>query len=743
MKIVFPEIEEILRDIVNDCSLGNAIKHCRSFLKEKAVTVFDERVNDIDSQYSLLKDYMLRGYKDDKREELYREMLYKLYTVLFDVERHLQIKEDSYFTSAVLNSRSIDFQNEDFQNKLEGFVQEAAMLSLEPEPQRADKVQYLFTQHQQYISSLFDAILVSGYWTPTMADKMQNLLLSPMVDTSDVLLLESAIYLSMTNMPDRGRILTLLTLFTQAQDEAVRQRALVGWVLSIDDDMLGFLNLKKSTDPVFGDDDTRRQILELQEQIMLCADAEKDNATLQKDVIPNIMKNNGLKMNRFGITEKDDDNTLNEILHPDADDIAMEEMEKSINKMKNMQKQGADIYFGGFSQMKRFPFFKTMSNWFAPFNIEHPELKRVCDKLKDTRIMDYLMKSGTFCDSDKYSFAFAMNTVIDQLPANIMEMMKNGDTELGLGDYISDDMQNSASFIRLKYLQDLYRFHRLNYNCMNFGNPFDFLTYENKYIPGLFLSRKTFSDHRFADITLKFSIFLLKRKKYSFVELILDRYRSLAENKNALRVLISAFMGQHDYFKAITNYFVLFDIPHDYALIPTVKSDRESDLCGFARALFNDDNYEAASALYDKLLIINPGKLEYQLNKAVADCNIEDSTEKGIKSLERLSYENPGNVEVMRAYAYALMDNGSYDKAEVVYDSLMLLDNINEADYFNVGCCKWYLNKINEAVILFRKFTSETDIPFAKQLKSEKSIFYGMNLSDYDISIMSDIVGEN
>ena len=52
---------------------------------------------------------------------------------------------------------------------------------------------------------------------------------------------------------------------------------------------------------------------------------------------------------------------MDDILNGDTSDKKIEEIEHSIRKMADMQKRGADIYFGGFSKMKRFGFFFTLS----------------------------------------------------------------------------------------------------------------------------------------------------------------------------------------------------------------------------------------------------------------------------------------------------------------------------------------------------------------------------------------------
>lgn len=49
-------------------------------------------------------------------------------------------------------------------------------------------------------------------------------------------------------------------------------------------------------------------------------------------------------------------------------------MEDTVRKVADMQKNGTDIYFGGFSHMKRFSFFNAAANWFLPFSSEQPDV---------------------------------------------------------------------------------------------------------------------------------------------------------------------------------------------------------------------------------------------------------------------------------------------------------------------------------------------------------------------------------
>ena len=85
------------------------------------------------------------------------------------------------------------------------------------------------------------------------------------------------------------------------------------------------------------DDDVCNDIMELQMQVIYCRNAEQDNETIRRDVMPTLLKNQSFEISRFGIKEKDDDE-LEDILHPDEDDKRMEQIEDSMKRVSDMQK---------------------------------------------------------------------------------------------------------------------------------------------------------------------------------------------------------------------------------------------------------------------------------------------------------------------------------------------------------------------------------------------------------------------
>ena len=69
--------------------------------------------------------------------------------------------------------------------------------------------------------------------------------------------------------------------------------------------------------------------------------------------------------------------------------------------------------------------------------------------------MQSILENGPFCDSDKYSFALGLFSIIDQLPDKIKEMLGNREA---FGATVSDEEKSNSTYVRRMYLQDLYRF---------------------------------------------------------------------------------------------------------------------------------------------------------------------------------------------------------------------------------------------------------------------------------------------
>lgn len=147
----------------------------------------------------------------------------------------------------------------------------------------------------------------------------------------DAQMLVSATTLSAMNNMDDNKFATLIEVYTKATDEKVRQKALIGWVFSLSADTRQEKKMRPRVAEALKQAGTVSELADLQKQIIFCMNAEQDNDKIQRDIMPDLIKNNNLKITRFGIQEKEED-PMQDVFDPEASDKAMERWKKAFRK---------------------------------------------------------------------------------------------------------------------------------------------------------------------------------------------------------------------------------------------------------------------------------------------------------------------------------------------------------------------------------------------------------------------------
>ena len=722
-------VEEILSKAINclmDRRLSNAIEVLEQLYVQRPSLMGHSEFEAIKTDYQLMVDYMGRGFSDSHRESLYSTLLQRLYRVAADLEISWRCKN----VSAYVNSfRVIDHLNtsHDFvRTVLESFVSDIAMLSLQPEETREQKSIELYDRHQSFMNRLFSALWTSCQWTDDDCKFYTELLLSPTVMSTDQQVIVSAISLGAMNQFDINKFKTLVNVYQQATDEHVRQRALVGWVLVVFEGMDIFPEQDALIRELCDNPTITRELLTLQIQFFYSKDAEKDNDKIQRDIMPDIMRNSNLTIGRLGIMEKEED-AIESILHQDADEKRMEQMEEKVRKMMDMQKQGSDIYFGGFSQMKRFPFFNDMVNWFTPFYLNHPALRPVISKLGDTKFLNTLMERSNFCESDRYSFAFALEQIINQLPSDIKEVI-GSDAMLGpLAE--SDDVEDAIS-IRRTYLQDLYRFFRLYHTANDFINPFEDNGKGDFVADTFFFTYKSFMGTGLDDVKLRLASHLYKHQQMTELAELLTTFQSADPRYAILMGYTNIHMGKAEF---AYQFF-------DYAL--KAEPDNQWALKGKARAALDAEDYKTAEEVYTELLKLEPGHKNYTMNRCVALLKLGRTSEVR-EELFRLDYQYPEDMNVKRVLAWAMLSDNSLEKASLLYDTLLTSTPAHE-DYLNAGYCQWAMGNVQRAVELFREWmvkSGKSTEQLLEEFRSDADTLEMYGISETDCFLMLSLVG--
>lgn len=671
-----------------------------------------EKLDTLKSEYDLMAEYWMQGATDPERDQQYIRLLQRIYVLMANIAIHRHMSATSFLQQLHRNARQTGqpMNLDSIRQEMENFVSEVAMIELEPEHTRKNKSQALYKAHQQQMNLLFNFLLTSNIWTDGIGRVMEDLLVSPTVDTIDQQLLVSAVMLSLMNRFDIVKFRTLVGVYRKSADEHVRQRALVGWVLGLDDSMQNtYPEQRKLVLELLKSKRVCAELTELQIQMIYAMGAEADTKTIKSEIMPDILKNQNFRVTKQGIEEVEDD-PLEDVLHPDAAERRMEKLEQSFQRMVDMQRKGADIFYGGFSQIKRYPFFYDISNWFVPFYMQHPDIVQFIEKSENNHFLQSLLTRGPFCDSDKYSFLIAFQEVANYLPDSVRQTMKYGEGSMGEMSP-NDDERLTPAYFRRNYLMDMYRFFNLFPNRQPFFNPF---TRSGLQVATCFF----FCSDLFKATPLEAYkpevVRVMKKNMYDYEATVL--LKSIPESMRDVQYYL--WMG-------------------DYSAALELEPNNERALSARARFYFSEGLYGFANNDYERLLMLHPGKVSYMLNKVVCQVNMEEYDD-ALKLLYQLNYEHEDDVNIRRVLAWALTCDGKLEQADNLYQQLTSDDSATAEDYLNKGYCQWLLGRIKEADACFDQyFTLGGDF---HEAFSNKKWLYQRGINDTDIRMMQAMV---
>lgn len=721
-------VDEILSSAINnlmDKRLDLAIELLEQLYVQRPTLIGHSELEAVKNDYQLMVDYMERGFTDDKRASLYLSLLQRLYRVAADLEISWRCKNVIVYVDAFRISDHLNTSHDFIRSVLESFVSDVAMLSLLPETERTEKAKDLYDRHQVFVNRLFNTLWTSCQWSDDDCAFYAGLMLSPMVDVVDQQLLVSAVTLGAMNQFDINKFKALTTVYQQSTDERVRQRALVGWVLSVFEGMDIFPEQDKIIRKLCENKDTIRELYALQIQFFYSQDTEKDNEKLQRDIMPYLVDGSNITIGRLGIVEKEED-SLENILNQDAEDKRMEQMEEKVRKMMEMQKQGSDIYFGGFRQMKRFPFFNDLANWFTPFYIDHPALRTTIERIGQPNILQTITNQGNFCESDKYSLAFAMESIINQIPGNIKEMMGSE----GVFDPMGTTLDKSnPTYICRAYIQDLYRFFRLYRSSNELINPF-IDNHKSSFVADtFFFVYKSFIGTGLDEYKMRLALYLYKHKDMDKLVELMSTFHVEDANYNILMGYINLYFGKPDVAYQIFNMVLQEDTENQWALK------------GMARAAMDCEDYDTAEHTYSQLLRLEPDNINYAVKRCVTLLKTERYAE-AREELFRLDYQYPDNMNVKRVFAWTMLLDKSLDKASQLYDRI-LADAPMAEDYLNSGYCWWAKGNIGQAKNSFQAWITMTKgnkDRLLEEIRNDQKVLDLYGITEIDCLLMVNLI---
>lgn len=672
-----------------------------------------DEIENVLSNYTLMLQCYKKGIKDDRKIEIYDQIVAFKRKTYLNIEMSNCILAHSHLIAAKKRGDKIDLL------------------------QVRDKVEASRgTVDLELYNDIFSALLVSWQWDEKLQDYYISFILDASTDRKLAALMLSALMLSCLCVFDYYKFSTLVHVYLQAVEPMLKERALVGWAFaSCNCSYADGEDMEELLGALFKKDQVMRDLVELQKQVLFCMDAEKDSKTVDHDIMSNV------PIGHFNDIVKDDlgDSSLHEILHPEQEEEKAEKLEQSVKRMMQMEKAGSDIYFGGFSQMKNFAFFHRLSNWFLPFFVENPALAPIKQSLDgETKFLETIEQKSPFCESDKYSFSFAVDFSLKATLAPVKSLIKHGDL-FAAGMKIRDDV-DKYFLARRMYLQDLLRFFKVSSFKGGFANPFD----GKKDSVGYFLGTWDFDTMEDAQnlqsAKLKICKFLLKRKAYTLLPQFFPN-GSLANAKEEkedmfIRGLYELY-GAKNVVKAVLML----------GMVEMGERESVNVAKALAKCFVKTGMYDEARGQYEKLLKLSPSP-EYQYKLAFCLLKLH-RTDEAMKILYELNYNQPDNLDVIRSMAWAHLLQGDADKALELYHKLKdKLDNTAQSmtgeDFYNQGLCHWVKGEIQQACDSFGQYIELDGIKesgaFIEKAEADSDLLLDQNVYAQDLFMIRDIL---
>ena len=711
------DILEIRKSLIKG-GLDYPINKLLSIAKDMNNGNIIQELNSISSTYLLMKQYMMKSVEDTQRKQLYENLRTRLFEASSEMLFNSIIDNNQTLKAAKSKIESNPITFSEVGNKLAWFSQELAISALNTGDN--DKTRKLQEELFEYRLRVFNTIITKTPITNTEGDAIFKILLSPNLDIADARIIISALMLAQQFVFDINKFDVLIKLCVHSKNEELRQYVLIAITFGRPDiasveiyaDKINKAFKVLETVPNIKD-----EMAELQMQIILCTDTAKTEKTINDEIMPAI-KSSAMSMSM----KKTEQEMLDELLNPDKEESNMEKVEESMERIKSMQKKGADIFFGGFSHAKRFSFFYTLMNWFIPFYIEHPQIASVNTGGIPKNIINKILDAQPFCSSDKYSFYLTLSMVYSQIPKEVIDLISKGEAV----SVFEEETLKDKSYLRLMFLQDLYRFYKLFPNKQDFTDPFA----SGESI--VFLNWDKMAElFKESNYLFKIGRQLLKRNYCEELNLLLENNKKESD-PTYLKLKALNEYKQKNYLSSLYWFDKLKLLEPDNKLL--IK--RMADIA------FLTGDFILSEKLYEDYIKRNTNDDNNEFESfQLGLCYMKNNkTDKAKSILFKLYFNHENNVSYKSAVALIYAQEGNYTQAMTLFDSIADVKT-SEQDILRKSLVLWQLKEKYKALAEIRKLIETSQLlhqDLLTRLKREQ-ILCNIPIDDTELKVLVDI----
>ena len=683
-------------------------------------------IETLETNYTYLLKYAHQGQNDPQRNELYLDILQKAYRLADELSIRDKFSSGYGYMADLFRT----FQHQPAPSFLE-LQSQLIKLNKAEGMEVTEENGYnheLFQPHFNFTDQLFKKTLFTLHWNHSEYAEAYQLVYCGMSEF-DLEVWISAITLSLLICYDEEKFNFLLNIYLDKSISSVKARALVGIALSLyyyssqieqDDDISMLLDFVLNGNP-----EVEPQIFTIQRLLIMSRETEKIDKKMRDEILPQMMKNPYLKhpnkkFDEIETWELEEDNPEWE---KDLDKVT-----EQMQELGELQREGADTYMSTFAMLKHYPFFKEMAHWFYPFTMSHPSVSKVFEikEIKENTVLHAMLSSPAFCDSDKYSFALAL----DEIPFQQMEMMKESaeGTEEVMNEQLGAQSQyteeEKLQVVYRQYLHDLYRFFKLWSSRKELHDIFtDSLILWNSQMHDILMNGEQASQT--AD-------YLLSKGYYEEANCFYSNL--LVKNlQNVEMIQKAGFCLQKldNLTQAIKIYNLAYQLnPQDTWTLKHIA------VC--YKKLHDE---EKALQFFQMASELNPEDLNLTLQ--IGQCLMElEDYEEALKCFFKVEYLGKSPEKGQRAIAWCYFMTQKYDEANLFYQRIIKDTTPTISDWINVGHVHIVQGLIESAVKYYKEAAAmcKTHDEFIEIFSQDTEHLHQKGVDSITIAIVLDLV---
>lgn len=419
--------------------------------------------------------------------------------LLEDIEMDIR-SDQGVFKDLKKQGEAIDIK--EVKPTLEKFVSREAMLFLNHDLSKEEQDQAsarLYQEWEEYREKIFGRFVSSGHWTDEECAAVKDTILSPTVDSLTSQLLVSAITLSAATVFDMGKFTLLYGIYRQTDDDEVKVRALLGWLLvsmnsSYCEQHPDFRSFAEQlTEDCKNDSDLLADIIKAQKMLAVTVFSEQKSIDYTNDIMSSLSKRflGDLKNKVADLLDADED--MRNLFEIDEDEETSEEESpiRSVDintdedgvdnlnvgvdsplSMDEMMDKGIDILLPQFKMLRdQTDFFTHLYNWFMPFYLKNPHVTEALGFVDEKRkFCKAFCSTARSCPADAYSLANLIISHPNEIPENIVDCYDDpedegdgsepADEEEIVNEFFKEPGEHRAKRIRINYIRNLLRFSK-------------------------------------------------------------------------------------------------------------------------------------------------------------------------------------------------------------------------------------------------------------------------------------------